>query len=93
MIDQYIPNLKTYRAIAMDIGTKDGLLAANKQLELAMTRFGVVHTYEEYDGDHTNRRAERVETKVLPFFSNALSFTTGNPSSTRPGPDSTTFGA
>jgi hypothetical protein len=33
--------------------------------------------YEEYDGDHTNRRAERVETKVLPFFSNALSFPTG----------------
>jgi enterochelin esterase-like enzyme len=83
MIDQYIPNLKTYRAIGMDIGTKDGLLAANKELELAMTRFGVVHTYEEYDGDHTNRRAERVETKVLPFFSNALAFTAGTRGSTR----------
>jgi S-formylglutathione hydrolase FrmB len=82
MIDQYIPNLKAYRAIAMDIGTKDGLLASNKQLELAMTRFGVVHTYEEYDGDHTNRRAERVETKMLPFFSNALSFTSGTPGPT-----------
>ena len=82
MIDQYIPNLKMYRAIGMDIGTKDGLLAANKALELAMTRFGVVHTYEEYDGDHTNRRAERVETKVLPFFSNALSFTPGTRSAT-----------
>jgi enterochelin esterase-like enzyme len=82
MIDQYIPNLKTYRAIGMDIGTKDGLLGANKELELAMTRFGVVHTYEEYDGDHTNRRAERVETKVLPFFSNALAFTAGTPGST-----------
>ena len=82
MIDQYIPNLKTYRAIGMDIGTKDGLLGANKELELAMTRFGVVHTYEEYDGDHTNRRAERVETKVLPFFSNVLTFTASTRSST-----------
>ena len=82
MIDQYITNLKTYRAIGMDIGTKDGLLAANKELDLAMTRFGVVHTYEEYDGDHTNRRAERVETKMLPFFSNALAFTAGAPGST-----------
>jgi enterochelin esterase-like enzyme len=82
MIDQYIPNLKMYSAIAMDIGTKDGLLASNKDLELAMTRFGVVHTYEEYDGDHTNRRGERVETKVLPFFSNALSFTARAPNST-----------
>jgi len=74
MIDQYIPNLKMYRAIGMDIGTKDGLLAANKELELAMTRFGVAHTYEEYDGDHTNRRAVRVETRMLPFFAKSLSF-------------------
>ena len=82
MIDQYVPNLKAYRAIGMDIGTKDGLLAANKELDLAMTRFGVVHGYEEYNGDHTNRRAERVETRMLPFFSNALSFTAGTPGST-----------
>jgi hypothetical protein len=33
-----------------------------------------VHTYEEYEGDHTNRIADRVEMHVLPFFSNHLSF-------------------
>jgi len=27
-----------------------------------------------YEGDHTNRIAERIETKVLPFFSQNLSF-------------------
>jgi S-formylglutathione hydrolase len=74
MIDQYIPSLKAYRAIAIDVGTKDGLLASNKELEQAMTRFGVAHTYEEYEGDHTNRIADRIEMHVLPFFSNALSF-------------------
>ena len=74
MIDQYVTNLKAYRAIGMDIGTKDGLLASNQALHEAMTRFGVAHGYEEYDGDHTNRRAERVELKVLPFFSEHLSF-------------------
>jgi S-formylglutathione hydrolase FrmB len=85
MIDQYIPSLKKYRAIAMDIGTKDGLLASNKELEQAMTRFGVKHIYEEYDGDHTNRRAERIEQTVLPFFSDTLSFdsTTSKSKSTR----------
>jgi S-formylglutathione hydrolase len=77
MIDQYVPSLKAYRAIGMDIGTKDGLLASNQALEQAMTRFGIAHVYEEYDGDHTNRRAERIELKVLPFFSNNLSFSTG----------------
>jgi hypothetical protein len=73
MLDQYIPSLKAYRAIAIDVGTKDGLLAANKELEQAMTRFAVAHTYEEYDGDHTNRIADRIEMQVLPFFSNNLS--------------------
>jgi S-formylglutathione hydrolase len=34
----------------------------------------VTHNYEEYDGDHTNRVADRLEMKVLPFFSSNLSF-------------------
>src|SRR4029453_9805630 len=32
MIDQHVAALKSYYAIAIDIGTKDGLLAANRQL-------------------------------------------------------------
>jgi S-formylglutathione hydrolase len=82
MIDQYVSSLKAYRAIAIDVGTRDGLLASNKELEQAMTRFGVGHTYEEYDGDHTNRIAERIEMKVLPFFSDNLSFSAKTAAST-----------
>ena len=74
MVGQYIPNLKMYHAIAMEVGTKDGLLASNKELEQTFTRFGVEHTYQEYDGDHTNRVFERIEQNVLPFFSKNLSF-------------------
>jgi enterochelin esterase-like enzyme len=85
MIDQYIPSLKSYRAIAIEIGSKDGLLPSNKELDQAMTRFAVEHTYEEYDGDHTNRVATRIEMNVLPFFSDKLSFAPKGsaPSSTR----------
>jgi len=43
-------------------------------LDRALKRFGVTHIYEEYDGDHTNRIADRLETSVLPFFSGHLSF-------------------
>jgi S-formylglutathione hydrolase len=43
-------------------------------LEETMTRFGIGHTYEEYDGDHTNRVADRIENHVLPFFSDHLAF-------------------
>ena len=38
-----------------------------------MTRFAVAHIYEEYDGDHTNKVAERIEKDVLSFFSANLS--------------------
>ncbi len=75
MIDQYIADLKRYRAIAIDIGTSDSLLPPNQDLDRELKRSGVAHTYEEYDGDHTNRIAERIGQKVLPFFSGSLSFT------------------
>jgi enterochelin esterase-like enzyme len=71
-----------YRAIWMEVGTKDGLLATNKTLEQTFTRFGVSHTYDEYDGDHTNKVFERIEMNMLPFFSKNLSFQSGQPAAT-----------
>jgi hypothetical protein len=35
---------------------------------------GIPHSFEIHDGDHTNRLVARIETKVLPFFSNNFSF-------------------
>ena len=74
MIDQYLPNLRTLQALAIDVGDKDGLAASNKELSEILTQYNIRHTFETYDGDHTNRIAARVETKVLPFFSSHLSF-------------------
>jgi len=82
-IDQYADNLKKYYAIAIEIGTADGLLASNKQLHDAMTRLRVPHSYEEYDGDHTNRVKDRIELHVLPFFSKNLA-APANPTSPTP---------
>ena len=76
MVDQYASSLKKFRDIMMDVGTEDTLLGTNKQLDEALTRLGVKHTYETYAGDHTNRVRERWEQRVLPFFANNLSFTT-----------------
>src|SRR5579871_3187399 len=72
MVDQYVPNLKKYRAIAMECGLQDGLIASNKQLDEALVKLGVPHTFETYEGNHTNRVKERFEMKVLPFFSENL---------------------
>jgi enterochelin esterase-like enzyme len=71
-VDQYGRSLKKYRAIAMDVGDQDNLAATNKQMDESLTRLGVVHTFEVYEGNHGNRVKERFETKVLPFFSENL---------------------
>jgi enterochelin esterase-like enzyme len=83
MLAQHVDDLKKYYAIGIEIGTKDTLLAPNRQLHEAMTRLRIPHGYEEYDGDHTNRVRERVERNVLPFFAKNL-VAPSNPTSPLP---------
>jgi S-formylglutathione hydrolase FrmB len=83
MLDQYVPNLKQYKAVALDIGLQDGLITSNKVFVEALTRFKVPHTFETYEGDHGNRIPQRLEEKVLPFFSRHLSFEQSGQSSSR----------
>ncbi|HEX7236515.1 MAG TPA: alpha/beta fold hydrolase [Gammaproteobacteria bacterium] len=72
MVDQYVPSLKRYRAIALDVGNADPLRADNLNLDAALTRLRVAHEFEQYEGDHGNRIRERFGSKVLPFFSKQL---------------------
>ena len=74
MVDQYVTGLKKYQAIAQEVGTQDTLAESNRQLDRELTAVGVQHTFETYEGDHTNRVVERIAMKVLPFFSQQLSF-------------------
>jgi hypothetical protein len=39
-----------------------------------LERFRIPHTFETYEGDHGNRVMQRLEEKVLPFFSQHLVF-------------------
>jgi S-formylglutathione hydrolase FrmB len=72
MLDQYTLNLRRYTAIMFDVGDEDGLLGVNEQLNTAMTLAEIPHTFEVYAGDHNNKVFERIETRVLPFFSRHL---------------------
>jgi enterochelin esterase-like enzyme len=72
MVDQYVPNLKKYRAMMMDVGLQDGLAASNKEMDESLTRLGVAHTFETYEGDHMNHVKDRFADRVLPFFSDNL---------------------
>jgi len=73
-LDQFVPNLKKYKAIAIDIGLQDTLLASNELMVARLKRFGVPHTFETYEGDHGNKVMQRLEEKVLPFFAEQLAF-------------------
>jgi len=75
MVDQYWTNLKKYKAFKMDVGLQDGLAASNKEMDESLTRLGISHQFETYEGDHTNHVKERWVESVVPFFSNNLSFT------------------
>jgi hypothetical protein len=81
MVSQYVPNLKQYRAIVMDVGDKDFLNGMNKELDKELTDLGITHVFERYESDHGNRVAARFESNLLTFFSQQLKF----PADIRPG--------
>jgi S-formylglutathione hydrolase FrmB len=74
MVSQYAPQMKSFKAIMMDIGTADRLITGNIALHETMQRLGIAHDYVTYDGDHTNRIPDRFQKQVLPFFAKQLEF-------------------
>jgi S-formylglutathione hydrolase FrmB len=71
-IDQYIGNLRQYRAIAIDVGDKDGLKLDSTKLHDVLDKYGIANTFEIYQGTHTSAVADRFQNHVLPFFSKNL---------------------
>ena len=74
MIDQYRANLKRLRGIAFDVGTSEDLLNSIRQFSGALKRNKIEHLFEEFDGDHIDKTAVRIETRIMPFFSRTLAF-------------------
>jgi S-formylglutathione hydrolase FrmB len=76
-IDQYIGNLKQYRAIAMDVGDQDGLRFDATRLHNVLDTYGIANTFEIYQGTHTSAMGVRFQNHVMPFFGKNLCFTAG----------------
>lgn len=74
-IDQYIGNLKQYRAISIDVGDQDALRFDTIKLHNILDSYGVANSFEIYSGTHTSAIADRFQNHVLPFFSKNLCFT------------------
>ena len=74
-IDQYIGNLKRYKAIAIDVGDQDGLHTDTGKLHDVLDKYGIANSFEIYSGTHTSAVADRFQNHVIPFFSKNLCFT------------------
>ena len=68
-IDQYIDNLRQYRAMAMDVGDQDGLRFDAQKLHQILDNYGIQNSFEIYHGTHTSAVADRFQNHVIPFFS------------------------
>jgi enterochelin esterase-like enzyme len=73
-VDQYVRNLRRYRAISMDVGDQDGLRTGAAKLHEALDNYGITNSFEIYHGTHTSAVADRFQNHVLPFFSKTLCF-------------------
>jgi S-formylglutathione hydrolase FrmB len=73
-VDQYVGNLRQYRAIAMDVGDQDGLRIDAGKLHDVLDKYGISNTLQVYPGTHTSAVADRFQNHILPFFSESLCF-------------------
>jgi S-formylglutathione hydrolase FrmB len=73
-VDQYIDNLRQYKAISMDVGDQDGLRVDAGKLHDILDEYGIANRFEIYHGTHTSAVADRIQNHVMPFFSKNLCF-------------------
>ena len=71
-VDQYIGNLRQYRAIAMDVGDQDRLRFDAIKLHDTLDNYKILHSFEIYAGTHTSAVADRFQNHVMPFFGQNL---------------------
>ena len=76
-VDQYVGNLRQYRAISIDVGDQDGLRVDAARLHEALDTYGIANSFEVYPGTHTSRVADRFQNHVLKFFGQNLCFKEG----------------
>lgn len=73
-IDQYIDNLREYRAIAIDVGDQDDLRFDARKLHDILDNYGISNSFTIFHGTHTSAVAYRFQDHVMPFFNRHLCF-------------------
>jgi S-formylglutathione hydrolase FrmB len=78
LVEQYRGNLAKLRGIYLDYGALEEfshIRIATQAFSDELTKRGIAHTFEVYaDGTHESRIRQRIETRLLRFFSEVLAF-------------------
>ena len=56
----------------LDCGDEEDLLSMNVTFSDALDEASIKHTFEEFQGNHTNRVASQLKKKVFPLLSQTL---------------------
>lgn len=87
VVEQYRTNLEQLRGIFLDYGALEEfshIRTTTRAFSQELASRGIGHTFEIYaGGDHSNKIRERLETRVLRFFSEVLDFEQQSPPSER----------
>jgi hypothetical protein len=73
-IDQYVGQLRSYRAIAIDVGDQDGFKVDAGKLHEVLDAYRIPNSFTIYPGTHVSNVAFRFQDEVIPFFSRTLVF-------------------
>lgn len=75
MVPRYAGGLRQLRALAFDVGRNDDEVspASVMALDTVLTKAGVAHAFELFDGTHMSQVDQRFTQHLLPFFSHAFS--------------------
>jgi enterochelin esterase-like enzyme len=72
-VDANVANLRRLTGLAFDAGDQDkGIAATIGTLDERLNIYKIPHQYEIYSGNHVNHIADRIETKLVPFFADKL---------------------
>ena len=74
VVEKYVANLRQLRGLKFDSGYEDEfkhIPPTSRALSAALTKLGIDHVFEEYNGDHRNRmmgRNGRLANEIFPYF-------------------------
>ncbi|MXO70836.1 alpha/beta hydrolase [Alteraurantiacibacter buctensis] len=72
MVSSHVSALRSFAAIGVDVGDRDGLVADDTLIHQELEKFGIAHEWAIYEGTHTDKIGARFASVVLPFMAQHL---------------------